>query len=114
MDCEKRAILVVVLCCAGLIVSISGCKREKPRESHEERLHRETKIAFTSHKDGFYTSSTSFTPGYSDIYVVNVDGSEQQKLTTADGWFFPTGPWSPDGKRIVFYSNRDATLKYTL
>jgi len=46
--------------------------------------------------------------GNDEIYVANSDGSDEQRLTdhTAGDWL-PT--WSPDGTRIVFASDREAT-----
>ena len=41
-----------------------------------------------------------------EIYVMNADGSNLQRLTDNAG--DDTDPdWSPDGRRIVFVSNRD-------
>jgi len=40
------------------------------------------------------------------IYAVNIDGSELTKLTT-DGSINDSPSWSPDGKGIAFYSDRD-------
>jgi TolB protein len=40
------------------------------------------------------------------VYTVNVDGSDQQRLTK-NAWEWDKHPsWSPDGTQIVFYSNR--------
>lgn len=41
-----------------------------------------------------------------DIFVMNLDGTEQRKLVD-NVWEWDKHPsWSPDGKRIVFWSNR--------
>ena len=61
------------------------------------------KIAFMSDRDG-----------NNEIYTINVDGSEQVRLTNnpaddADPSF------SPDGSKIVFYSGRDGNYEiYTI
>jgi len=63
------------------------------------------KIIFNSARDG-----------NSEIYVVNIDGSNLRNLTTHpadDGIWF--SPWSPDGAKIVFTSNRDGKWEiYTM
>ena len=46
--------------------------------------------------------------GNTDIYVVNADGGAPQRLTSAPG--ADTSPsYSPDGRRIVFESDRSGT-----
>jgi TolB protein len=60
-----------------------------------------SRIAFMAQEPG--ASGTN--PDY-NIYVMNVDGTGVQRLTSAsgeDGW----PAWSPDGSRIVFSSARD-------
>lgn len=45
--------------------------------------------------------------GNYDIWVQNIDGSDLMQLTSSEyGDFEPT--WSPDGKKILFVSNRDS------
>ncbi len=53
------------------------------------------RLAFVSDRDGNV-----------EVYVMNSDGSQQQRLTNhpADDW---PAAWSPDGRRLVFASNRD-------
>lgn len=56
--------------------------------------------------DGTQIAYTSFSSGYWQISVVNADGSGQRRLT--DDWFWNGLPtWAPDGKYILFLSNRD-------
>ena len=60
-----------------------------------------SRIAFMAQEPDAYGSN----PDY-NIFVMNADGSDLRRLTTApgeDGW----PAWSPDGSRIVFASARD-------
>ncbi len=57
------------------------------------------KIAFTSARDN-HGQSGDVGP-FSDIYVMDVDGSNQVRLTQGFGQF---SAWSPDGRYIVFAS----------
>ena len=55
----------------------------------------QARIAFVSERDG-----------NPEIYVIDADGGNQQRLTNNrhEDW---DPAWSPDGKRIVFFSDRD-------
>jgi hypothetical protein len=45
--------------------------------------------------------------GNDEIFVINADGSELRQLTN-NSWEWDKHPtWSPDGRNILFYSNRD-------
>ena len=52
-------------------------------------------IAFSSDRDGYW-----------EIYVMDADGGNQQNLTNNPSHDRDPS-WSPDGKRVVFFSNRD-------
>ena len=56
------------------------------------------RIAFEADRKGDFVSF--------DIYVMDADGGNQQKLTNHRAWD-GSPSWSPNGERIVFWSDRD-------
>jgi Tol biopolymer transport system component len=66
-----------------------------------------TRIAFSSGRDRNGKWCTSDECGYNnELYVMNADGSEPVRLTRSRG-DDAVPAWSPDGRRIVFASNRN-------
>ena len=88
-ECVFPAVIMV------MILSLFACGGGTP--VGEEDVVSAGKIVFVSSRDG----TSSF-----EIYVMDVDGSNQRRLTDNSAWdLAPT--WSPDGSRIAFESNRD-------
>jgi Tol biopolymer transport system component len=65
----------------------------------EARSRINGKIAFASNRDGNF-----------EIYIMNVDGSEQTRLTNNNAGD-ENPDWSPDGSKIAFVSNRDGNYE---
>ncbi len=72
--------------------------------SHLGPNHGETK------KDGESGNYTWFFNEHMDIFEANLDGSNLRRLTNAPG-YDAEGAYSPDGRRIVFTSQRDGDLE---
>ncbi|MDQ4048543.1 MAG: DPP IV N-terminal domain-containing protein, partial [Actinomycetota bacterium] len=61
--------------------------------------------------DGTKVAFDSTLGGSSDVYLMNADGSDQRRLTSAQGEDRGIS-WSPDGSKIYFHSQRDAPPRF--
>ena len=78
-----------------IILSLSACWGTSVEDRDPSWSPDGSRIAFTSYRDGNW-----------DIYVMDADGSNQQRLT--DNPAVDRMPsWSADGSRIAFVSGRD-------
>jgi len=89
---RRRATAIFLI--IGLVVIAPPVRTQKAGQAEL----RHWKIVFDSYRDGDQ-----------EIYVMNPDGSNQQRLTNRKG---PDRhpAWSPDGKRIAFASDREGTM----
>lgn len=92
-------LLTVVATVAAFAI---GCGSQSAVDHGGSLVSEQGRIAFTR--------ATSFTmPNFeSDIYTINVDGSQEKRLTNSPGLDAFPG-WSPDGQRIAFVSDRTGT-----
>ena len=65
-----------------------------------------SKIAFTTDRD-FFVNFTDF----SEVYVMNTDGSNPFDLSDHDTATDEFPEWSPDGERIAFHTDRDGNFE---
>lgn len=89
MSSIRRAVSTLGVVVIVVTMSMSGFSAQAIDPVEDWR---QSKIVFDSMRDGNF-----------EIYVMNADGSDQQRLTNWDrGDQFPA--WTPDGKRISFTS----------
>ena len=69
-----------------------------------------TRILFSSSRDATVATSTGAGPPAtylaSELYVMRADGSGVRRLTHHENWDGAPA-WTPDGRQVVFYSQRD-------
>jgi hypothetical protein len=95
---KRVAVTGVVICSLGIIIAFLVLLIELFHEPPADWDH------FWS-PDSSYIAFTSNRDGNDEIYVMDADGSNQQRLT--DNSAIDRQPsWSPDGSRIAFVSNR--------
>ena len=66
-----------------------------------------SKLLFTAYVKPIENNESLSKHYYSDLFIVNVDGTDLQNLTNLDNQDDDHGKWSPDGKQIAFTSSRD-------
>jgi Tol biopolymer transport system component len=97
----SAAVLCLLLALPAAAARHPGPWRKIKDDAEQKKLRAELKgrICFASNRDGNF-----------EIYVMNADGSKQTNLTKNPAWdMFPR--WSPDGSKIVFYSDRESDRK---
>jgi len=106
---ENSLVLVVVLCLilGTILVAVQSCKRDRSSTYRAAALGISAQERYPSWSpDGKKIAFVSNIDGDSEIYIMNVDGSNQTNLTENPAVdLHPT--FSPDGMRIAFDSDRD-------
>src|SRR3712207_1991470 len=95
-----------MLAAAVVVAFANGCGGKETVDHGGSLVSEEGQIAFTHAPKANWANLPS---SDADVYVIDVDGSGQRRLTDSPGLDgFPT--WSPDGKRIAFVSARDGEI----
>ena len=88
-----------------------GNQRRRTKNRHDDRYPSWSpdgkRIAFSARRDGHVQDKWGLTY---EIYVIDADGGNEKRLTE-NGVYEGQPSWSPDGKRIVFESNRDGNAE---
>ena len=93
----------------GDIVLIDNPLGRKARGSVTEQFGGQTYLSPKWSPDGKWlalTSTDGSPDGKADVCVMDIEGNRLQNLTQSPG-IDKVGSWSPDGSKIVFFSNRD-------
>lgn len=107
-----RLILTIFM---SILLILTGCQKESNNYDNAEKsstpVKAPTKTAFTENikldnkeKILFYSDRTS----HMEIYVMNYDGKNPQRLTYYDT-YTRCPDWSPDGQKIVFESTMESS-----
>lgn len=101
----KRRYLVPAACLLAAIVTValSGCFPNLTAAAQQQQVELYTQASYSP--DGlriaFISTKGGATP---QIFVANADGSGVRQLTEGSSNASPA--WSPDGRKIIFSSNR--------
>lgn len=90
---RRTCLATVAAIAAALLASLAGASTAAAGSAITEAAPA-GRIAFSSNRDG-----------NPEIYVMNVDGAGQTRLTTTDAFTYDDDPkWSPDGAKIAYTS----------
>ncbi|WP_051554846.1 TolB family protein [Maribacter antarcticus] len=87
----------------SLLVSCIDAKEEKQTTVIADVKTEITEIETASNSKILFTSTRD---GNAEIYTMNIDGSDQKRITN-NANYDGDATWSPDGEKIVFSSDRD-------